>query len=104
MTPSPDPADITTLALLQAVHDHQRAFDTSTGWARISLLTPWQILRDVYPEEAVDAAYTREADSGHLTYGTCDCSPTCDLCARKGPPARLTSVGHAKLADLKAGA
>jgi hypothetical protein len=97
MSPSPEPADITTRALLQALHDHQRAFDASTGWARISLRTPWQILCDVYPEGVVDAAYTREADSGHLTYGACGCSPRCDLCARKGPPARLTDKGLARL-------
>ena len=95
--------DITTLNLLQAIHDHQRAFDASTGWARISLRTPWQILRDVYPEEAVDAAYAREASSGNLEYGTCGCSTNCGLCARTGPPTRLTDQGRTKLIELKAG-
>jgi len=88
---------ITTLNLLQALHDHQRAFDASTGWDRISLRTPWQILRDVYSEEAVAAAYTREASAGHLGYGTCFCSPKCGPCVRKGPPTRLTSKGLALL-------
>lgn len=96
MSPSPDPADITTRAILQAVHDYQRAFDASTGWDRISLRTPWQILCDVYPEEVVDAAYAREAISGHLEYGYCGCSTKCDLCVRTGPPARLTDKGLAR--------
>lgn len=102
MSEKPETA-ITSVALLQAVYDHQRAFDTSTGWARISLRTPWQILRDVYPEEVVDAAYTREASLGNLEYGTCGCSPHCDLCARTGPPTRITEQGHANLIELKAG-
>ncbi|MEU5660124.1 hypothetical protein ABZ802_31575 [Streptomyces sp. NPDC047737] len=90
-------ADISTLALLQAVHDYQAAFDASTGWARIELLTPWQTLCAAYPEEAVAAAYAREASSGHLDYGYCACPTTCDLCARQGPPARLTDDGLTRL-------
>ncbi|MEV5129228.1 hypothetical protein AB0K87_01695 [Streptomyces sp. NPDC053705] len=92
---------ITTLNLLQALHDHQRAFDASTGWDRISLRTPWQILRDVYSEETVAAAYTREASSGHLEHGPISCSTNCDLCALKGPPVRLTDRGLAQLAELR---
>lgn len=101
---NPSPSGITTVALLQAIDDHQRAFDASTGWARISLRTPWQILRDVYPEEVVDAAYAREASSGSLECESCGCSPHCDLCARTGPPTRITDKGLAVLAELKAGA
>ncbi len=101
MSPPPEPTNITTLAILQAVHDYQQAFDASTGWARINLRTPWQILRDVYPEKVVAAAYAREASSGRLDYGYCDCRTKCDLCIKQGPPARLTDEGHAKLTDLK---
>ncbi|MFJ1827435.1 hypothetical protein [Streptomyces sp. NPDC088178] len=101
MSPSPEPAGITTRTILQAVYDYQRTFDASTGWARIELLTPWQTLCAAYPEEVVDAAYTREASSGHLNYGYCGCPSKCDLCVHKGPPARLTDEGHAKLTNLK---
>lgn len=101
--PEQPETDITTRAILQALHDHQRAFDASTGWARISLRTPWKILCDVYPEQVVDAAYAREASAGHLEYGYCGCPTKCDLCVDQGPPARLTDKGDAKLAELKAG-
>lgn len=95
---------ITTLTLLQVVHDHQKTFDASTGWDRIKLHTPWQILCAVYPAEVVDAAYTREASCGHLEYGACSCSTKCDLCLLKGAPARLTDKGLARLAELRSAA
>lgn len=104
MDPSPLSADITSLALLEAVHDYNRALDASTGWARINLRTPWQTLCAAHPEQSVGAAYAREASAGHLDYRYCECPTTCELCADKGPPARLTDKGHARLTELKAGA
>ncbi|WP_406425699.1 hypothetical protein [Streptomyces sp. NBC_00842] len=101
MTPSPEPADITTLTLLQAIHDHQRTYDASTGWDRIKLLTPWRTLCTIYPEKVVDIAYTREVSCGHLEYGACACPIKCDLCLLNGTPARLTDKGLARLAELR---
>ncbi|MCX4606795.1 hypothetical protein OG402_40940 [Streptomyces anulatus] len=97
MSPSP----ITTLALLSAIHDHQKAYNASTGWARTKLLTPWRILSAVYSEEIVDAAYAREANYGHLERATCSCAPTCDLCLLYGVTAWLTDKGAARLAELQ---
>lgn len=99
--PAPKHSDITTLALLAAIDDHQKAFDASTGWARIELPTPWRTLCTVYPEKVVDAAYAREADCGHLDYGTCACLTKCDLCRSNGVPTRLTVEGLARLTELK---
>lgn len=102
MTPSPDPANITTLALLQAIHDHQRTYDASTGWDRINLSTPWRTLCAAYPQNVVDAAYAREASRGHLEFAAC--ATKCDLCLLNGTPVRLTDKGRAKLVELAAGA
>lgn len=104
MSPSPEPAGITTLTVLQAVHAYQQDFDASTGWARVNLLTSWQTLRAVYPEHVVEAAYNREASSGLLEYGHCPCPIKCDLCDRQGPPTRLTDKGLALLAELRSAA
>ena len=104
MAPSLEPNGITTRAVLQAVQDYQRAFDASTGWARINLPTSWQTLCATYPEQAVGAAYAREASAGHLDYGYCGCPTKCDPCANQGPPARLTDKGRAELIELKEGA
>lgn len=104
MTTPPEPDGIATLAVLQAVHDYQVAYDASTGWARIDLPTAWLQLRTANPERAVEAAYAREASSGHLQYGNCRCPIKCDLCVRQGPPARLTDKGAARLAELRSAA
>lgn len=100
--PRPKLSDITTLALLTAIEDHQRAFKASTGWASIRMLTPWRTLSTVYPEKVVAAAYTREATRGHLEYGACPCLRKCDLCLRNGKAAWLTDEGLTKLAELRA--
>lgn len=89
--------DITTLTLLQAIHDHQRAFDRATGWARVNLLTPWQTLCTTHPQDVVDAAYAREVSYGNLEYAACACPTKCDLCLLKGAPTRLTDKGLARL-------
>ncbi|MFF2411786.1 hypothetical protein [Streptomyces sp. NPDC058092] len=102
MSPSPEPADITPLTLLQAIHDHQRNYDASTGWDRIKLHTPWRTLCTVYPENVVDAAYTRESSRGYLARAACACPTKCDLCFLNGVSAWLTDKGHAKLTELKA--
>ncbi|MFJ2279271.1 hypothetical protein ACIOEZ_34545 [Streptomyces sp. NPDC087866] len=102
MTTPPGPGSIATLAVLQAVHDYQEAYDASTGQARIDLPTAWLQLCTAYPETAVEAAYAREASNGHLTHG--HCPATCELCVRQGPPTRLTDKGLACLAELRSAA
>ncbi|MFG2676998.1 hypothetical protein [Streptomyces sp. NPDC048445] len=89
--------DITTLTLLEAIRDHQRAFGASTGWARIKLPTPWRTLCATYPQTVVDAAYAREVSYGHLEFAAHACPTKCDLCLLNGTPVWLTDKGLARL-------
>ncbi|MET9055240.1 hypothetical protein ABZW50_29245 [Streptomyces bacillaris] len=61
-------ADITTHALLQAIHDH-RTRPVPPGKYRWEIPGAWWALCTVYPEKVVTAAYVREDDRGHLECG-----------------------------------
>ncbi|MCX4606796.1 hypothetical protein OG402_40945 [Streptomyces anulatus] len=88
--PSPKRADITTRALLQAIHDH-RGRPVTPGTYRGALLGAWWTLCIVYPEKVVTAAYEREDDRGHLE---------CGVSLRTS---WLTDKGAARLAELQGG-
>ncbi|MEU1327199.1 hypothetical protein [Streptomyces microflavus] len=88
--PAPKRADITTLALLQAIHDH-RGRPVTPGDYRGALLGAWWTLCTVYPENVVNAAYVREDDRGHLD---------CGVSLRTS---WLTDKGAARLAELQGG-
>lgn len=91
-TPPPRPkrSDITTRALLQAIHDHATR-PVPPGKYRWELPGAWWTLCTVYPEKVVTAAYIREDDRGHLD---------CGVSLRTS---WLTDKGHAELARLKEG-
>ncbi|MFE1515844.1 hypothetical protein ACFW9I_03245 [[Kitasatospora] papulosa] len=88
---------VTTLDILQALHNYQQAFDASTGWAQIRLVTPWRNLCNTYSQSVADNVYAREAASGHLVYAACACPGKCSPCFINGTPVRLTDKGMALL-------
>lgn len=91
-TPPPPPkrSDITTLALLQAIHDH-RTRPVPPGKYRWEMPGAWWTLCTVYPEKVVTAAYEREDDRGYLD---------CGVSLRTS---WLTDKGAARLAALQGG-
>ncbi|WP_399554232.1 hypothetical protein OG582_40620 (plasmid) [Streptomyces anulatus] len=88
--PAPKRADITTLALLQAIHDH-RTRPVPPGKYRWEMPGAWWTLCTVYPEKVVTAAYVREDDRGYLE---------CGVSLRTS---WLTDKGAARLAELQGG-
>lgn len=86
--PRPKRADITTLALLQAIHDH-RSRPIPPGKHSWDVPGPWWTLCTVYPENVVNAAYIREDDRGHLE---------CGVSLRTS---WLTDKGRARLVELR---
>ncbi|WP_037825072.1 MULTISPECIES: hypothetical protein [unclassified Streptomyces] len=86
--PRPKRADITTLALLQAIHDH-RTRPVPPGKYRWEIPGAWWTLCTVYPEKVVTAAYEREDDRGHLE---------CGVSLRTS---WLTDKGRARLVELR---
>ncbi|MFF6931533.1 hypothetical protein [Streptomyces californicus] len=86
--PRPKRADITTLALLQAIHDHATR-PVPLGKYRWEIPGAWWTLCTVYPEKVVTAAYVREDDRGHLE---------CGVSLRTS---WLTDEGRARLVELR---
>ncbi|MDX3343431.1 hypothetical protein PV409_36340 [Streptomyces sp. ME02-6979.5a] len=86
--PPPKRSDITTRAVLQAIHDH-RGRPRTPGTYRGALLGAWWTLCTVYPEKVVTAAYEREDDRGYLE---------CGVSLRTS---WLTDKGRARLVELR---